>query len=69
MVSGYEVVEVEHGAYIVGPVPCSHLPGLAEIFKARGWDWLDSAIAAKLGATLAFVSRESQVAWRAELGI
>ena len=65
----YQTTETPHGAYIIGPVPCDHLPGLAEIFKARGWDWLDSAIAAKLGATLAFVSRDSQAAWRAELEI
>jgi len=69
MSNRYVVDELEHGVSITGPVPIPVLCALAEVYRERGLDLADTAIASKIGASIVFVSRDGGDRWRQELGI
>ena len=65
----YSVERHEHGTEVRGAVPVSHLCALLDALKEDGHTIIDTAIAAKLGATLIVTTASGSRCWRQKLGI
>jgi hypothetical protein len=67
--AGYHGERHPRGIAVYGSVPLSHLLNVVATAVSQGYTIADSAIAARLGATLAVTTAEGSRAWREELGL